>query len=295
MKRVLAVVCVALAFVVAKADEMRDVLPTDVENLKLWLDANNSNSVGLVSGRVSQWNDVSSNGFNAAQANFNFRPFYEQAAHSNMPMVRFSTGSHFLQSGCVPATSNGPRTIIIAVANIGTNSPASNHLIHYGSPVLRQAYGIMSSVWDGYVAREWGQHFWSDGYTTKISSQDGGGYIVAAYYDGAVDYMTVNGSNTLTKTYSVALNTATGQYGLYGIIVGSRIDPPFGNPYQGFIGDVGEVLAYSACLSLEDRQKLEGYLAHKWFMVDRLPDDHPYKAAKPVILVPAGGMFLMIR
>jgi len=34
-------------------------------------------------------------------------------------------------------------------------------------------------------------------------------------------------------------------------------------------------------ISLETRQKIDGYQAWKWGLVDRLPADHPYKNKPP--------------
>jgi len=54
----------------------------------------------------------------------------------------------------------------------------------------------------------------------------------------------------------------------------------------GYYGDncsgisLGE-LVIAPLLSDADRQKLEGYLAHKWGLQANLPADHPYKAAAP--------------
>lgn len=42
-------------------------------------------------------------------------------------------------------------------------------------------------------------------------------------------------------------------------------------------GDLGDVLLLKNALSLSDRQKVEGYLAHKWGLTAELPSDHPYK------------------
>ena len=48
-----------------------------------------------------------------------------------------------------------------------------------------------------------------------------------------------------------------------------------GNFYRG---DIGEVLIFQNSLSTEEKQKVEGYLSHKWGFVDSLASDHPYKA-----------------
>jgi hypothetical protein len=34
-------------------------------------------------------------------------------------------------------------------------------------------------------------------------------------------------------------------------------------------------------MDFEDRQRMEGYLAHKWGLVNELPPDHPYKVSSP--------------
>ena len=66
-----------------------------------------------------------------------------------------------------------------------------------------------------------------------------------------------------------------------------------------FSGDMLEVIAYNRALSDVVRQKLEGYLAHKWdsptstvSLVEDLPSSHPYKAAKPAF---GGAQILTIQ
>ena len=46
-------------------------------------------------------------------------------------------------------------------------------------------------------------------------------------------------------------------------------------------GSIAEVVAYDRALSDGVRQKLEGYLAHKWGLVSALPAGHNYEVAKP--------------
>lgn len=51
-----------------------------------------------------------------------------------------------------------------------------------------------------------------------------------------------------------------------------------------FDGEIGEILLCNENLSLEDRQKIEGYLAWKWFgATNPLPVSHPYKYRGPSI------------
>jgi hypothetical protein len=59
-----------------------------------------------------------------------------------------------------------------------------------------------------------------------------------------------------------------------------------------FDGPIAEVIALPAAVNLEDRQKVEGYLAHKWGLSEKLIANHPYKNSAPVIEVgPVGDEF----
>lgn len=44
---------------------------------------------------------------------------------------------------------------------------------------------------------------------------------------------------------------------------------------------IGEILIFDNKLSIEDRYKVEWYLAHKWWQDDVLPDSHPFKDTPP--------------
>ena len=52
------------------------------------------------------------------------------------------------------------------------------------------------------------------------------------------------------------------------------------NGYE-FSGEYYEIIFVSGEISTSDRAALEGYLAHKWNLADKLPSDHPYKHSAP--------------
>ena len=55
----------------------------------------------------------------------------------------------------------------------------------------------------------------------------------------------------------------------------------FNNSGYHCSGLVTDLIVYSSNLSTSDRQKVEGYLAHKWGLTGNLPSDHPYKLYGP--------------
>ena len=50
--------------------------------------------------------------------------------------------------------------------------------------------------------------------------------------------------------------------------------------------DIGEIIVFDSVLSTADRQRLEGYLAHKWGLTNNLPAGHPYKYEPPYKVEP---------
>jgi hypothetical protein len=51
--------------------------------------------------------------------------------------------------------------------------------------------------------------------------------------------------------------------------------------HAGMVGDFAEFFFLSLNPSVDERQKIEGYLAHKWALNGNLATDHPYKFGTP--------------
>jgi len=45
----------------------------------------------------------------------------------------------------------------------------------------------------------------------------------------------------------------------------------------------GELIILDYIPSTLEREKFQGYLAHKWGIADKLPADHPYKVNAPTL------------
>jgi len=53
--------------------------------------------------------------------------------------------------------------------------------------------------------------------------------------------------------------------------------------YESDVVDIGEVIIINGTVSTNTRQRLEGYLAHKWGLTANLDAGHPYKSTAPLI------------
>jgi len=62
----------------------------------------------------------------------------------------------------------------------------------------------------------------------------------------------------------------------------NQIGTLLSNTNTSLDGKIGEFIVINST-STSDRQKAEGYLAHKWGVASKLPADHPWKSYPPVV------------
>lgn len=224
----------------------------------LWLDADDAATITKDgSNLVSQWNDKSGNGRNATQATSANRP-----VHSNKTVV-FNGTSQYMQTPITAAPNqNGS---IIGVYNSTSTGGVYAGIINIDStpgdnPEIRIANGDNSpTYWNGaYVVNVSTGGLTESVHSTKFVNPSG---------TTSVEYRrngTVVASGSRSGTWSPINEFTLGRYNRVG-------------QFRG--GNIKELVVYNS--SDTDRQKLEGYLAHKWGLTANLPADHPYKASAP--------------
>ena len=84
----------------------------------------------------------------------------------------------------------------------------------------------------------------------------------------------INGGSAIKN--NTATDTASTGNPTYALQLGAS-----GNNMNLLTGYIAEVAMWNRILSTEDRQKGEGYLAHKYGLAGDLPAGHPYKSAPP--------------
>ena len=241
--------------------------PTNLGSaLKLWLDADDSTTFTLNGSNVSQWDDKSGNGYHATQGTDTNRPTRQTNVLNSKACVRFdgvdnrmTTGyslngvTSFATSVVVKADSvEGSWSILRQQPN---DSPYFSHPWTNGNP----ARIIMS--WDGGVT--------TVNLTGSLTSAAISGFVRVsgstnkAYLDGTEQNS--RAANSSSPTFSGTLQLGYAQT----------------TNVQYFDGDLHEVVIYNGTLSSTDREKLEGYLAHKWGLTANLPSLHPYKTTPP--------------
>lgn len=259
---------------------MRSILWTPAEITSgLWLDAADPNTITLVSSAVSQWADKSGNSRHATQGTSGARPTVAASAINGKDALAFDGVDDFLTLGTeLGRPSNYTVFSVSKITRALSNVQAVIAAIDSSG---NSRNSCMS------VANDGGAAFWQYGYNGLMYrwGYGAGGFTLdtvamhcLTHTNGTQDESVYRNGNMLTND-SLA-GTATANSGTaYSASIGRLGD--FNGWYFG--GNIAEVVVILSAISAEDRQKIEGYMAHKWGLVSSLPSDHPYKLVAPTL------------
>ncbi|MCC7022116.1 MAG: hypothetical protein IT338_04775 [Thermomicrobiales bacterium] len=229
--------------------------PGHLPSLALWLKADTLS--GLLDGEpVARWPDATGIGVAATQASAANRPRYRVGAQHGLPAVRFD-GNDWLT----------------VASRLGiTEQPFSQFAVwKAGGPqqalmLWANSSGLLVTDFDDDVG------IYSGGVVFNFDAHPFGQWrLVAGIHDGAAGSLTVDGgAPTIGDTGALAPG---GDLTIGAGVAGAD---------RWLQGDLGELVITRAALTTAERQRLEGYAAHKWGLVANLPGDHPYRDEPPL-------------
>ena len=211
----------------------------------LWLDAADASTITQSSNLVSQWNDKSGNGRNAS-ASSTARPTYSATSFNGKPGLTFDGNNDDMSFSRV----SNFRTYIGLVS--WTDKTGDNRVI-LGDFNVNDFHGALASSNELFNLN------------TAASVRNGDKWI-----DG-----TITAGSLLTRYTTPTLHVIQATAGVQANQFQDRVFGRF------FYGTYAELILVSDVLSTLNRQKLEGYLAHKWGLGANLPVGHPYKTVGP--------------
>jgi len=233
-----------------------------------WYDASDSSTITAPGGAVSQWRDKSLNNRHLAQGTSALQPQVSPAAIHGLSGVDFT--------GDIMGTSGNP---------FGTTVQNALVLVVHKVEAVQAAGTLFSLTGSDAAANRWNAHapyydvvyFDCGGVAApqRVSGSFGvaAGTVVMSGFYGSVSDSVQSIFRNGALLYSDASGHSVATVG--GMTVGGD-----GTNFQDTT--IGEVVVIDGTVSVADRQKLEGYLAHKWGLAGSLPGDHPYKAVPPV-------------
>jgi hypothetical protein len=229
----------------------------------LWFDASDATTITTVSGAVSQWNDKSGNGRHATQGTPSNRPAYVASSINGLNAIDFDGSSDFMDFGGSLQPGSSDSTVLAVVSS----DPAA---AYDGRIISLHAAADGGTRFALYTEASYGyRSIHSATYTPVTTSYVTGLQMVGGYKTGTTLGVGLNGGTYTTNSSGGSVPTINAwRIGAY-----SGTDSRF----DGRIAEIVVMLSYSS----ENRQRIEGYLAHKWGATSSLPADHPYKSTAP--------------
>ena len=256
----------------------------------LWLDAADASTVTTVSGAVSQWNDKSGNNRTFSQATVGARPTLTAAGLNGRNVITFGSG---LFIGAATASDwgfmhGGQCSVIGVAAPSSTASPGSNMIIlstrsSGNNAGIMLLYRDLSATYD-------------ENFSHRVINASAGSAVeadtgnnthpiatAATIYSILSDpanasassrsNIRLNGGNTFTSNAATEALTSSATAPQFALRLGGET--------LAQTGYWAELVVTSNLTSTNTRQRIEGYLAHKWGLTANLPAGHPYKTVGP--------------
>ena len=253
--------------------QISTVLWLDAADASTLYDATSGGSLVAADGTVARWQDKSGDGRHVIQSTAGFRPQRKTASQNGLDALLLD-GNDWLEAASAAALPNTAKTIIAAVKSTNavggtiwsnqraTPSVATKYLVR----LLR--LGGINYVAGDFVAVNVTTSY---DFSTEFQSP-----FIASWTENSsrATSLWTNGTSRSTS------GTVAAETSITGFRIGSLLNTD-GSIIQHWPGYFYEIVAVDAEVSTDVRQKIEGYLAHKWGTTSSLDSGHPYKTVAP--------------
>jgi hypothetical protein len=233
-----------------------------------WIDFSRASSLTLDGSSISQADDLSGNGRHATRSSTT-RPTLSSAAQNGLAMASFNGSSPYLD-----VTDGLPVTTDMTLFSVFGRASAGIHSIILGNTASANPYGLW---WYSDNVRYSALTSATTSTTHGTASTATGCFLGSLRRNSSGVQLWVDGAAVGTQQQAPVLTTNTLT------TIGRRT-----TTYHS--GTIGETIVFLSALSQADREKIEGYLAHKWGLTGSLPSGHPYKSSAPVAYALSGAV-----
>jgi hypothetical protein len=249
----------------------------DISGCCLWMDASDLNSITVLSGKVSIWNDKSPNNYIMGQPTTSNQPTFTSNSLNGLSTLTFNSASSNYLYGDSRTNQFGVGYNSYSLFSVSRGAGYIYAKSLYGSQNGRI---LMSNTFISFAHT-------SDRGIPSITDPDSATtyHILELIVNrsGLIDYVFRNGTEVARISTSDPLynftNTNTMLIGAYNNGTGGI--PPQGGYYLQ--GNVAEIVSYANTYDMtsETRQRIEGVLAWKWGLQSKLPVGHPHRITPP--------------
>jgi hypothetical protein len=230
--------------------EFQDWTPAQLNNLSLWLDANDSPTINSdQNGKVSIWHDKSGNANNVTQTDVNKMPTLTPNQLNARSVIQFDGINDFIMSSSLEIT----QSCFFAIVAKTNNNPSGKGVLFdgltasTGRSIIALHHESKIQLWAG---RDWS----NSNFNTPSD-----------YFVMTATFNSNNSSLSLNGTTNNGLNPGPTSL-TSGIKIGTHAS------LQDYLyGSIAEFLVVDDAVGTDTQGIVETYLADKWGLVDKLP------------------------
>lgn len=238
-------------------------------NMSVWL--RSDTGITETTGVITAWTDKGSNANNAS-GTVGLGPVVATGSLNGYNTVQFGGAKYMQIADAASLDLNASGVSFVAVTK-STNSAGATQGI-----ITKEAtwnYSVKMSV------SGLGGVGFSNGAATPSSDEATVGSAPVNNWNITImnksDKYYVNGSEAGASAYTPAANNANNVYvGVWHQTAGPTV-------LNQLTGDIAEIIVYNGQLTTSERQKIEGYIAHRYGLQSNLPSTHPYRNFAPTV------------
>ncbi len=248
-----------------------------------WYDAADAGTVLTSGSAVTNWLDKSGNNRHVAQTNSTQQPSYASS------IITFDGTTNFLFNSSpfvyamgsvdvymVAAVNTDSDRRIVSETSIFTNSTI------YAPAQTCQGTGAVTSCMSAFVRNDTNATtFWNTTQLSAIGAFNINTNNLYHWRDSGTSFAgRVAGGSPTTVSYTRSGTVTVNRFAIGA--VGPRLSSTNGSTFVN--AGIREIVI-TGILPDSNREKMEGYLAHKWSLQTNLPQNHPYKNEPPLAML----------
>ena len=237
-----------------------------------WYDADDTASITLNGSLVSQWDDKTGNAHHLSQASSSLQPAVTSSGLNGRDVITL-TQDH-LSAPSLLLTGRGHQAFVVVTLESSSNAWA--HLVSF------------DAIGNPAVSHQGGHQWVPVRRNSSVTNIEAMCYhattpTVSVVYGSA--FIAASGFSSTVFPYTNELHVngqlqSTGSSGAINATAGMRVGADVNNGLGMWDGLIAELIVSEHQIASE-REKVEGYLAHKWGLTANLPSTHPYKSSAP--------------
>lgn len=236
------------------------------------------------SNRISQLTDMSGKARHATQSTNSAKPLLSAFPDTQEKAISFDgVDDYFWQSNT--SYLNGVSGVWCFSVDVSSVKTGYNYIFqsqYASSSGPKSAFGYVSgNVYAG--GRRQVSNSWAEIRDSASSATQKNIIFSQLNYSEAKELIFRNGLNVATNNSFLTAGVADSSP-LHGSSIGAYVSNNVASTFDGgFNGKTGCIIVGVGVLSASDRQKIEGWAAHKYGLTGNLPSDHPYKTLIPTL------------